>query len=793
MSWPWWIAPLERKLFRELLQLKGQILTIALVVGSGITSFAALRGTYESLEASRSRYYDDRRFAHVFANAKRAPTDVARQVEALPGVAVVETRTTGEITLPVESLRRPAYGRLLSIPSGHEPATNAPHLRRGRWPERGAPDEVAVLESFAEAHGLAPGDRLDAVIEGRLRTLRITGVALSPEFVFAIRPGALAHDPKRYAVLWMERGAAASALGLEGAFNELSVRLEPGASEDEVKAGIDRLLAAHGGFGAFGRKDQISHRILSQELSQLHTLATMVPLIFLAVTVFLVNLVLGRLVHLQRTEIATLKAIGYSNRTLFAHYCSLVAAVVLPGGALGIIGGHALGSRVLALYERAFRFPTLEFRLSAAVVLIGLFASAGAALVGALGAVWSAAQLPPAVAMRPPAPAAYRQSRLDRWRMSALLSQSGRMVLREIQRRPLRSLLSALGMAGAAALLILGRFAWDSLLHYFDDTFLREQRQDLQVVFTKPLPPRAVGELGAWRGVRRAEGVRSVAVRARHEQRWRETVMIAIAPDATLRRLVSKAGAIAAAPRDGVVVSEALAQVLGFDIGDSLELLLREGERRTVSVPVVGTLDDAVGLGVYAPTELIASLERDAGAVSSVLLDVEPDAIASIEARLRQSPAVLDVSDVRDDMNRLLDMNAQVMDVWTAVSVLLAASVVFGVVYNNARITAAARSRELASLRVLGFTRREVSAILLYSLVIEVAVAIPVGLWLGGVWARWFMRSIDRESFRWQVVIAPETYLMVVVVVLTAAAASALWVRRSIDRLDLIGVLKSRE
>jgi putative ABC transport system permease protein len=284
-----------------------------------------------------------------------------------------------------------------------------------------------------------------------------------------------------------------------------------------------------------------------------------------------------------------------------------------------------------------------------------------------------------------------------------------------------------------------------------------------------------------------------VPVRARYGQRFRESVLLGLDPDTTLRRLVSTSGAIVPAPRHGVVMSATLADVLEIHTGERLELLLREGERRTVSAAVTGVVDDAAGLTIYAPLELVASLERDGGAVSSVLLDVEPEARQGVEARLRQSPWVIDISDVREDMNRLLDMNTQVMDVWTAVSVLLAASVVFGVVYNNARITAAARGRELASLRVLGFTRREVSAILLYSLAVEVAVAIVLGLWLGGVWAHAFMRTVDPETFRWQVVIAPETYLMVVVVVLVAALASAFWVRRGIDRLDLIGVLKSRE
>jgi putative ABC transport system permease protein len=784
---------LERKLLRELGRLRGQILTIALVVASGLTSFISLRGTYASIDASRERYYDAHRFAHVFASATRVPEAVARKLELIPGVATLETRIAEEITLPIEGMPRPAYGRLLSLPDGRSPITNSLYLRRGRWPERGRQDEVVVLESFALAHGLGPTDSLPAVINGKLRRLTIVGVALSPEFVFAIRPGALADDPKRYAVLWMERSAAAAAYGLEGAFNELSARLGPGASEDSIRAAIDRQLSQYGGTGALGRQNQISHRILSQELSQLAALSTMVPLIFLGVAVFLVNLVLGRLVRLQRPEIATLKAIGYGNRAIAAHYLGLVAVVILPGAGLGIVTGQWLGGVVLGQYARAFRFPELTFIVPASVVAAGLFASTIAAVLGALGAVRGAVRLPPAEAMRPPAPAVYRRSWLERMRINAVVGPIGMMVLREVQRRPLRTALSSVGMAGAVALLILGRFGWDSLSAYFEKTFGREQRQDLQVAFDHPLSPRATRELARLPGVERAESMRAVPIRIQQGHLWRESVLMGLASDTTLRRVVGKGGVIVPVPEDGIVVSWALGEVLHLRVGDRPELLLREGERTRSRPLVVGFVDDAVGLSVYARADRVASLEGDLGAVSSVLLRVDPDAKGAVEERLRRSPHVLDVSDVRADMNRLFDMNASIMDIWTAISVALAASVVFGVVYNNARIAASQRSRELASLRVLGFSRREVSSILLYGLAVEVALAIPLGLWLGRLWAVQFMSTVDRETFRWEVVIAPQTYVLVVFVVLFAAAASALWVRRNIDQLDLIAVLKSRE
>lgn len=310
------ISALEQKLLRDLWRLKGQIATIALVLASGIASFIMLRGTSDRLESARDAYYDNNRFAHVFATLERAPDALARQIEAVPGVASLETRIAEDILLPIEGVQQPAGARLLSLPAARAPATNALHLAHGRFPARSSADEVVVLASFAEARGLRPGHTLAAVINGRLRQLRVVGVALSPEYVFAVRPGAMAEDPRRYAVLWMDHSAVGAALRMEGAFNEVSLRLQPGASEAEVLARLDRLLEPYGGNGAYSRRDQTSNRVLTGELGTLAGLANMVPLVFLGVAVFLVRLVLGRLITLQRSEIAALKAIGYSDREI---------------------------------------------------------------------------------------------------------------------------------------------------------------------------------------------------------------------------------------------------------------------------------------------------------------------------------------------------------------------------------------------------------------------------------------------------------------------------------------------
>jgi putative ABC transport system permease protein len=788
-----WLTALNRKLYREAWRLRGQIVTIAIVLASGIVCFISLRGTYSSLAASQLDYYDRFRFADVFARAERAPESVARQIEALPGVAIVETRVAEEVTLPIDGMPRPAYGRVLSLPAARPPATNALFLRRGRFPESGKNDEVVLLDSFAEAHGLEPGQRVPVVVNGKRRALRVVGIVLSPEFVYSIRPGALVDDPKRHAVLWMERSALAGAFQLDGAFNDVTLKLAPGASEQAVRVGLDRILARYGGTGSVGRKDQLSHRILSQELDQLGMLSEMVPAVFLGVTAFLVNLVLGRMIRLQRPEIATLKAVGYSNREVGLHYFGLVTLVLLPGCVVGLAGGYALGRVVLELYARSFRFPVLEFYMTPGLMVVAVVVSAAAALVGALGAVRSAVRLPPAEAMQPPAPPRYRRSLIERLGLHALFGASGMMIVREVTRRPLRTLFSSFGIAGAVSLLILSHFGLDSLLGYFEGTFRREQRQDLAVVFARPVAPEVVGQLGRLPGVLTAEGIRAVPVRIVHEHRARSSVIMGLPAENTLRRLVGRGGSEVTIPADGVVLTKTLGDVLGLRIGDRPELELREGDRRTVKPVVVGFVDESIGLSIYARAGVLAALEGDLGAVSSALLTVDPRELEGVEAALRRSPHVIDVSDAAGDMQRLLDMNTSIMNVWTMISIALSGGIVLGVVYNNARIGLAARARDLASLRVLGFNIREISGILLASQAIEVLLAVPTGLWLGRVWAEAFMRGVDQETFRWAVVIAPRTYLLSAAVTVLAALVSALWVRRSLDTLDLVGVLKARE
>ena len=280
------MRPLDRKLIRDTWALKGQALAISLVIGAGVAMFIMYLSTFASLRLTQNTYYDRYRFADVFAGLTRAPLYLRDRIAGIPGVARVDTRVVVDVTLDVPGLIEPASGRLIGIPIPREPMLNDLFLRRGRYPDPGHSDEVIVSEAFAISRELGPGDALGAVINGRRRDLEIVGVALSPEYIYSIRPGELIPDDSRFGIFWMDGRSLAAAFDMEGGFNHVAVKLLPGASEDDVIARLDRLIAVYGGLGAIPRSLQTSHWYLDNELRQLQSVGLILPIVFLAVAVF---------------------------------------------------------------------------------------------------------------------------------------------------------------------------------------------------------------------------------------------------------------------------------------------------------------------------------------------------------------------------------------------------------------------------------------------------------------------------------------------------------------------------
>ena len=785
---------LDRKLFREVIRLRGQALTIAIVVASGVACYISLQSAWRALYDSRDLYYETNRFADVFVHLERAPKSVATQIAELPGVARAYPRIVERVRLPMADLISPARGDLISLPPEGKAPLNGLVLRAGRNLQPGRYDEVLINEPFAHAHGLEPGDHLSAVINGKLRELLIVGHALSPEYVFAVDSGLLMPDDARFTPLWMLEDAIAAAYQMEGAFNDMAVKLEPGANEDAVLSAIDRVLKPYGGLGALPREHQLSHSILTSEIQGIETLVIFLPTVFLGVAAFLLNVVFSRLVTLQRPQIAVLKAMGYTSGSIALHYFKMVGVIVSVGALLGLGLGVWLGKGMLAMYAEFFRLPEMPQRVDLTVSASAILFSLVAGALGASLAVRAAVLLPPATAMRPPAPTNYKTAAVERWGLTKRFSQPTLMVFREVWRRPGRTALSSLGISLALSIVILGRFGYDAYGPMMQIQFERQQREDLSVSFLDAMPERALGYLRHVPGVQEVEGIRATAVRMRSGHHWRDTVLMGIPPDSRLRQLYSLDFRHVPIPDEGVLLTSVLGDILQVKAGDMVEIELKEGDRGTRELVVAGLIEEGFGLQGYVSKPNLHRLLRESPRVSSALFRIDKSMEAEVQSRLNDIPAIQAVSRKSDAIASFEKQTDETMNVMTFIMTLFATAIAISIVYNNARVSVSMRGRDLATLRVLGFTRGEISGILLGEQAVQIAIAIPLGLLLGTLGAKALIASwADPELFRMPFMISNQTYAFSVMVVLASGVASAMLVRRKLDRLDLIGVLKTRE
>ena len=785
------IRALWRKLMRDLWHTRSQGVAISLVIAAGVGMFVAYFSTFDSLRLAQQTYYDRFRFADVFVAVKRAPLGVVDDLAALPGIARVTARVVFDVPIDIPGLLEPATARLISIPAREQPILNEPFLRRGRRPE--AADEVLASEGFALAHGFVPGDRVAATINGRRRHLRIVGIALSPEYIYTIRPGEMVPDNARFGIFWMERRAISAAFNMEGAFNDASFALMRGASEPEAMAAIDRVLARYGSLGAVSRDHQLSNWFIENELTQLQTMGVIIPAIFLAVSAFLLNIVLTRLIAVQREQIAALKALGYSNREIGTHYVSWAIAIALTGTVAGIAAGIWLGNAMMTLYNDFFRFPILRFVMAPATIVEGAAISLSAGAAGAIGAVVRAVRLPPAEAMRAEPPARHAITWLDRIIPRRLAFPAVKMILRNLQRQPVRAGFSSLGVAFAVAMLILGMFSLDAIEKMLDLQFNISQRQDYTVAFVEPRSGRALHELAHLPGVLAVEPLRLAPATLKAGHRIRRETITGLTDRARLHRVVNTSFVPVPLPRDGLVLSAKLAEVLDVGVGETLEVQLLEGARAVRPVVVEALVDEYLGTAAYMNITALQRFLREGRTISGAALLSDKSEPSELYRRIKETPAIAGVSSKRAAIENFRGTIAHNMNVMIFFNVLFSSVIAFGVVYNAARISLSERSRELASLRVLGFTRAEISLILLGELAVILLVAVPAGLVLGYGLAGLVVLAFNTELYRFPLVVSTRTFAFAATATIAAAAISALVVRRQLDRLDLVAVLKTRE
>jgi putative ABC transport system permease protein len=788
---------LDLKVLRDVRHLKGQLLAVTVLVVCGVAVFIMLRSMYGHLRGSQADYYAAYRFGDVFAHAVRAPSAVTDHLAALPGVARVHTRIVRDVVLDVPGLAEPATGRMVSLPDHGDPPLNRLHITAGHRPQAGRRDQVVVSQAFARANALRTGDTFHAVLGGRRARLTVVGTALSPEFIYEVSGvGTVFPDNRRFGAMWMNRSALEVAFEMEGGFNDVVLDLVPGIGDAglrQVLAGVDALLEPYGSGAAYGRDRHLSHEFVTSEIDETRITASFFPMLFLGVTAFLLHTTMVRLVGMEREQIGLLKAFGFTSSTVALHYVKLALVPVVAGGVAGTLLGVWLAGRMAGLYADFFQFPQSTFELEWSLVGTAWIIAVGTGGIGALAAARRVVRLAPAVAMAPPAPPTVRHGRLEALPGWSSLSAAGRNVVRNLSRTPWRSASTTAGIALSLGVLVALLSMFDAVDVIAELMFDHTYRDDVAVYFDTPRAPEAMHEVARLPGILRAEPVRIAPARVRFGHRERETALLGLPPGGELRRIVDADFRRHRPPPDGLLLGTLAATALGVEPGDSVDVEVTRGERPRVRVVVAGTVDEVMGAEAYLEAATLERILGEGPVVSGAWLRIDPLQRDALYAELKAMPGVASVIIKEVVVQGFEDTIEESFLIALTASLVLGAALVTAIVYNQTRIALSERARELASLRVLGFTRREVAHMLLGEQALLVLAALPPGLLLGWVLVLLVLARFETEMFRMPVVIHADTYLAASALVVVSALASALLVRRRLDRLDLIAVLKTRE
>lgn len=787
-----------RKTGRDLWARKGPVLALALIMTVGIGCYVGMASVWRDMDGSRATYYRDQRLAEFTVDLKRAPAWTVAQVGRMPNVEEVQGRVSIGVRIDLPARVEPIAGQAISLPENHRGVLNDILLRSGTYFGGVSKKEVILNEAFARANNLGPGDRISVLLLDRLHELLVVGTAISPEFVYVLPPaGGLAPDPARYGIIYCREDFLQESCDLEGAYNQLV-----GLTHDDSDTALDNTLdAIKQKLDAFGvtnttpRRQQSSVRFLEDELTGLQTTATIMPGIFLLVAALVMNVLVSRLVAQQRTVIGTLRAIGYSRGAISRHYLGLGVVIGGIGGVAGVVFGIYVQHWSVGIYRQFYALPRIEAAFYWDILLAGFGISVLFAVLGTLKGVRRAARLAPAEAMRPSPPESGRKVFVER--ITALwerLSFRWRMILRAVFRNPFRSAVTVFASVVSAALIVSALAMVDALNYLISYEFERVSRQDVTVSLRDPKDVVSTSEVNALPGISDTQPELQVVCDLSNGPYQRRLGVTGLARGSRLHTPLDGQGNPIVVPPEGLVLTKKVSEILHAGVGATLRLRPLVGRRTEREAPVVAIVETFLGLGAYADIGYLSRLLGEERSANVILVkSFRGRADESLLREMKERPAVVAIGERQRSLDQINETFGRNMITMIGIMVLFSGLVAFGSVLNAAMVSLSEREREVGTLRVLGYTPREVAGIFSGESYFLNVFGIALGLAAGVGLAHLMSVAYNVELYRFPTVIYPSRLVIAAILMCVFVAAAQLVVAGMIRKLPWLDVLKVKE
>ncbi|QUS59161.1 ABC transporter permease [Pseudovibrio brasiliensis] len=781
---------LNRKLLRDLYGIKGQACAVLLVVATGVALTVLMGGVYQSLLQAQATYYEQNNFADIYVELSRAPNAELAKVTDIEGVFEAESRIAGSAQLLINGQALSIRTQTLSLPKGQLPRINRPDLVVGRLPDPARPNEILLLASFASKHGLSPGTSISAIINGSYRDLMITGLARSPEFIYAIPPNSVVADSALFGVIWMNQSAMEAVYDLDGGFNQVLLTKTKQREIGDILARLDTVTSAFGGRGAHSALHRNATRLVSSELTAMKASGRVAPVIFLGVATFLLYLVLARILDAERRQIGILRAMGFSNIAVLRHYMKLVFVIAWGGSVLGCLSGLLMQLFMLGKYLEYFNFSHIDFIVDGNSIALGFIASTLSACVSGALAMSKLSQLSVSQTMQPPTPPVYESPGVFRGWLLVRLDQSAKMIFRRLQREPKRLLGSVLGIAFGMSLSV----AANTLLVSFQETLRVNygfiERSDVTVSFVEPLPLSAVNELRSLDHIIDVEPFLFVnAVLTNVNASYRRG-LFALVDDPHLKRAVTSEQQVLSIPENGAILAQSLAFGLGVDVGDTITAQIKEGRQPQVDLTVVAIMQNLLGAPAYVNLKNLNEIMRWDTRVSAVNMRIDEKHSKKLFQILNQMPKVAQVTLKSQERRSFQSMMDKGTGMVRFIIVAIAGIITICITYCFGLIAFAERRHDLATLYTMGFTKAELDFVLFGEVALVTLMALPIGSFAGYFLSFHLAASFSTDIYQVPVSFTSSSYGLAALSVLISAYASCWLVRRRALREDTIKLLK---
>ncbi|MBE0466629.1 MAG: ABC transporter permease [Candidatus Desulforudis sp.] len=789
---------LTKKLIRTIRTTLGQFLAVTAVVMLGISIYVTMNTSYHTMMYSQDKFYLDNNFADYYFHVVRAPQHVTRHIEALPGVVKATGRLQEDVPIVKDGNER-ATARLVSYPLPMDTEVNRLQLLEGRLFDKdsqGGGVEVLVDPQYAAAHDLTFGDTVMIVTGGHQVPLTVVGTAISPEFVYPMKDAStLFPVPETFGIFMLSHRQAQQILDFSGQLNQVVLQLAPGADAERVAARVEDILEPYGNLAAYPRDDQLSHAVMQAELEGLRLSSIYLPLIFLGIAAAIQYVLLNRMVRAQRGQIGIMKALGYDSGQIMLHYTGYALAVAVLGATLGSGLGLLFVSAITGLYGQFFNLPLVSARPDYAVVGHGFALGLAVATISGLTASRSVTGIHPAESMRPEPPKGGGRVFIEHWGwLWTKLDPSWRLSLRTISRNWVRFGVTVAGVICAVGMLVVALFANDSVDYMLHRHYYQDQDADYVLNFTAPLPEPELTDITRLDGVLAAEPFFQVPVKLSFAGRSEDEVLMGLPADAVMRTLFTDTGRALPVPETGMIVNETAAAKLGVQVGDQVQVETRLGlgPPRHSTFTVEGLNHQLIGGGAYVSLEQANQALQERNLISGVMLRVDPGLAQAVESEINAMTgvsAVLGRQQELDNFYELLDM----MVASVAIMVGFAAVLGFAIVYNTAMVNFTERRRELATLRVVGFSFRGVSGLLLKETFLQSVLGVALGLPFGLLLARGMIEAQSTDLYSLPVIISAQSYVLAALGGILFILVAQRFIARGVRRLDLVDVLKNKD